>query len=90
MSSFGVYLDSVATPIVTRVLVGLGFGVVSYVGVMQAFNALQTLILNSFTGMPASVASILFLAGFNQSVGIVLGAGATRVSMLVTKRLGII
>lgn len=90
MSSFGLYLASVSTPIVQRVLTGLGFGVVSYVGLDAVFQSVQTNVVNQWGLIPAAAAGMLGLSGVPTAMGIILGALACRFSMLQLKNLGMI
>ena len=90
MSSFGVYLDSVSLPIVQKVLVGLGFGTVTYVGLQAGFNTLQQIVISNMGSVAASMGSLFFMAGFNTSIGLVLSAGSMRIAMIATKKLGLL
>ncbi len=87
MASFGVYLDSVSLPIVTRVMAGLGFGVVTYAGLQAAFNSLQGYVVNSLNTLSGSTAALFYLAGFPTAIGIVLSAAAMKVTMISVKKL---
>jgi hypothetical protein len=86
MSSFGVYINSVASPIVQNVLVSLGFGTVTYAGLQTVFNGIQTQILGQMNTLPTQIAALFYLAGFNYAVGLVLAAWAMRISMTAMKR----
>lgn len=86
MASFGVYLDSVALPIVQKVLVGLGFGAVSYVGLQAGFNSLETMFQSNMTSIPSGMAALLYLGGFNQGAGLVLAALTSRLAMTALKK----
>lgn len=90
MASVGVYLDSVSLPIVTRVLSGLGFGVVTYVGLQATFNSLQGYVVNSLNTLSGSAAALFYLAGFPTAIGIVLSAAVMKVTMISVKKLQII
>lgn len=87
MASFGVYLDSVSLPIVTRVLTGLGFGVVTYAGLQAAFNSMQGYVVNSLNTLTGTAAALFYLAGFPTAIGLVLAAASMRVSMISVKKL---
>lgn len=90
MASLGVYLDSISLPLVQKVLVGLGIGTVTYVGLQAAFNQIQTLIISNYNSVAAQIGALFFLAGFDYSVGLVLAAYAMRVSMVAVKKLQVI
>lgn len=86
MASFGVYLDSVSLPIVQRVLAGLGFGTVTYIGLQAAFDALKNIIVTNYNSIPSTMASLFYLAGFNYSVGLILAAYSMRLTMIAVKK----
>lgn len=86
MASFGVYLDSISLPIVQRVLVGLGFGTVTYVGLQAAFDSLKNIVITNYNSIPSTMASLFYLAGFNYSLGIILSAYTMRISMIAVKK----
>lgn len=90
MASYGLYLNSIATPLVKNVLVGLGFGVVTYTGLQAAFSTLQSLVVNNLNSLPAQVASLMYLAGFNYSIGLILSACSMRLAMTAVKKLQLV
>lgn len=82
MASFGLYLESVATPIVKRALSGIGIGVVTYLGLDVALQLVKDQVIANWGMMPAGVLTLMTLSGVTQGVGIILGAIAARYSML--------
>lgn len=82
MASYGLYLESVATPIAKRVLSGLGIGVVTYLGLDVALQLVKDQVIANWGMMPAGVLTLMTLSGVTQGVGIILGAIAARYSML--------
>lgn len=90
MASLGAYLDSISLPLVQKVLVGLGIGVVTYTGLQAAFNQAQTLIIANYNSVPAQIAALFYLAGFNYAFGLVLSAMSMRVAMTVVKKFQVI
>lgn len=90
MSSFGLYLASVSTPIAQRVLGGLGFGVVTYVGLDAVMTQIQQGIIGQWAVLPPTASGLLGLAGVPQEVGIILGAFAARFAMMQLKALSLI
>jgi hypothetical protein len=90
MSSLGLYLDSVALPIVRKVLVGLGFGTVTYLGLQAAFDQAQAAIQANFSGMIPQIAALVYLAGFNQAVGMVLAALSAKIGLIAVKKFQLI
>lgn len=90
MASLGAYLDSISLPLVQKVLVGLGIGTVTYVGLQAAFNQMQSLIISNYNSVSAQIGALFFLAGFDYALGLVLAAYAMRVSMVAVKKLQVI
>ena len=90
MASFGAYLDSISLPLVQKVLVGLGIGVVTYTGLQAAFNQVQSLIISNYNSVSAQVAALFYLAGFNYALGLILSAYSMRVAMTVVKKYQVI
>lgn len=90
MTSFGGYLASVSTPIVQRALTGLGFGVVTYVGLDAAFSAARNAVISSWGAIPNGALTILSMSGAGEAVGIILGALSARLAMVQLKSLQVI
>lgn len=90
MASFGVYLASISAPIAKRVLVGLGIGVVSYVGLDAVFNQILVNAQSNWSAIPSGVANMMAIVGINDAIGIVFGALTTRLAMIQLKKLGVV
>lgn len=90
MANFGAYLASISLPIAQRVLGGLGFGIVSYVGYDAAVTAARDAVLTYWGGIARDPLAIITMAGVGEAVGIVLAALATRAAMVQLKHLQII
>ncbi|MFM5655606.1 DUF2523 domain-containing protein [Aeromonas veronii] len=80
------WLLSIAGPIVTRVLIQLGIGVVSYAAVITAVNSLISSARGNYNNIPTDIASVFAIAGFNDAFGIIVAAIAARLSVQVWKR----
>lgn len=81
------WLVSLAAPIATKVLLALGIGTLTYVGLDTAYNAAQGLVIQYYGQMGASSMAIVDLAGVGQAIGIILGAMAARLSLIMVGRL---
>jgi len=77
----GVWLMSMVTPIVRRVLIGLGIGLVTYTGMSGILSVLQQSIVTSMGGMTGAAAQVAAILGFHDFVGIILGAITTRMTI---------
>lgn len=75
------FLASAVGPLAIRALVAIGFGVVSFTGVTQAFTGLVTYATSSWSSLPVSVLQLATLAGIPQALGMVFGAMLARVSL---------
>ena len=90
MADFGAYLLSISVPIAQRVLTGLGFGVVTYVGYEAAVTAARDAVIAYWGGIAPAPLAIISMVGVGEAVGIVLAAVATRAAMVQLKHLQII
>lgn len=87
MSGLGSFLLALSGPIARQVLVALGIGVVSYVGVDAAVGALLNQAKASWSAMPAGVAQYVALSGANTGLSLIAGGILGRVSLIPLKRL---
>lgn len=90
MSSFGLYLASVAAPIAQRVLIGLGVGTITYIGLDAAFTSVKNSVVSNWGAIPQGALAVLSVSGVSQAVGIILGALSARLVMIQIKRLGVL
>lgn len=80
------WLLSIAGPIITRVLIQLGIGIVSYAAISTAVASLVNSAKSYYLGLPADVLSILSMSGASDAFGIITAAIMARLSLQVTKR----
>ncbi|HXC40743.1 MAG TPA: DUF2523 family protein [Burkholderiales bacterium] len=90
MPTFAALLMGLAWPMVARVLVSLGLGVITYTGASALLSAAVSAAKASFSGMTPDVLQLLALAGFFQSCAIMVGALAGGLALMTFKRLGLI
>lgn len=79
--TIGVWLIGLVTPLVRRVLVALGIGLVTYTGLDYILSQVQSLVIASMGGMTGASAQVAAILGFQQSVGIILGALSARLAL---------
>lgn len=79
-------LMSLVGPMARRVLLSLGIGVVSYVGVDAAVTAALDSVRSALSGLSGDALQIMALSGIFQGLGIMAGGIMARVSMMVLKR----
>lgn len=75
----GAFLLALVQPILARILVALGFSVVSLVGMQALLDGLISATRNAWGGLPSQLLALAGLAGIGQALGIIMGAVLTRV-----------
>lgn len=81
MTGLGAWLLGLVTPLVGRVLMALGFQVVSIVGVVAVVGQLKDMVISAFGDVPAAGLQLALLAGTGEALGIIFGAIATRLAL---------
>lgn len=64
-----------------RVLVALGIGVVTFAGVDAALTALKTSAFANFSGLPATVLTVLYLTKVDLAINIIFSALLGNIAM---------
>lgn len=82
------FLMSMVGPIVKRVLLALGVGVISYAAVMTAFNAAKDQLLSTYGSISADIVWFVDLVGAFDSMSIILGAMAARLVLQSAAKFG--
>lgn len=72
--NFAAFLASMAAPLVARVLMALGFSVITVTGVTIAVQQLKDLVVNAFGDAPVSILQLGGLLGAWQGLGMLFGA----------------
>ena len=73
------------TPYLVRaVLVGLGIGLVSYVGIDAGMSALEGYVRGTLTGLPANMLSIVALTRLDDAATVVMSAISGRIALNLT------
>lgn len=89
----GTWLGAMMQPLVAKVLMALGFSVISVVGVSTALAQIKGLLIANLMGVPAAGLQLALLAGTGEALGILFGAITTRVALWqiqnATKVLGV-
>lgn len=90
---FGTWLLSLASPWIAKVLLALGFSVVSIVGMEAVLNQVKGLLSTSIFALSPDMLNVFLLAGGGKALGIILGAAATKLMLWqitsATKILGV-
>lgn len=70
------------TPFLIRyILIGLGVGLVTFVGASAALDTLEAHMASQFSGLPANIAAMLSLARVDDAVSLVVSAWAGRIAV---------
>lgn len=72
--NFAAFLASMAAPIVTRVLMALGFSVITVTGVTVAIQGLKDQIVANLSTMQSGVLGLAGLMGIWVALGMIFGA----------------
>lgn len=81
MSGWGTWLAAMMQPLVARVLVALGFQVVTITGMAAAIGQLKALFLSHVASVPAAGFQLALLAGAGTAFGMIFGAITFRLAM---------
>jgi hypothetical protein len=81
VSGLGAWLAAIMGPLTGKVLMALGFSVVSVVGVTTALAQIRTLMLAHAGEIPAAAFQFALLGGVGEGLGLILGAIAFRVAL---------
>ncbi|MFT3717220.1 DUF2523 domain-containing protein [Pseudorhodoferax sp.] len=77
----GTWLLSLIEPMLAKVLVSLGFGVVSIIGVDAALNTLKSQLVAQINSMPGDWLAFALYLWIGKGLGIILGACATKLML---------
>ncbi|CAG4882794.1 conserved protein of unknown function [Georgfuchsia toluolica] len=88
MSDVGTFLIAIAVPIVKRVLIALGIGLITYGTYSVAVDQVRSAVLTQWGSLGSATAAILSLGGVGESLGIILGALASRAALMAAARFG--
>lgn len=89
----GTWLLAMMQPLIAKILVTLGFSVVSIVGMDLVVNQLRDAVISGVNTLPADLMGLFLFAGGGVSMGMVFGAVATKLLLWqiqsATKILGV-
>jgi hypothetical protein len=83
----GAFLQSSVGALAKRVLIALGFGMVSFGAITAALNKLIGIAQSAYTGLPAYAFAFLGLAGVGYGLGLVAGALTFRAAYIAMPKL---
>lgn len=88
MANLLAWVLAAAWPVVKKVLLALGIGWLTYEGLSAVGAQINTQVATIWGTLPASVLQMASLLGIPQSIGIVLGGIAGRISLVAAGKLG--
>lgn len=78
---FGTFLLALAEPILAKVLLALGFSVITIVGVEASLNTIKGLFTSSMNGLPVDLLNLLQYLWIGRAFGIIFGACAAKLTL---------
>lgn len=84
----GAFLMALAGPLARQVLISLGIGLVTFVGLDAAVTAALGAAKSNLGQMPAAAAAILARGGVFTAMSVIAGGITARMSMMVLKQFG--
>ncbi|WP_448676459.1 DUF2523 domain-containing protein [Delftia acidovorans] len=86
MEGIAEWLAKISWPLVSRVLVSLGFGYTTYEGADTAITNAISSIQGAFAGLGSEVLQLLAMAGFFDAMSITSGGIVSGLAWMVMKR----
>lgn len=84
---WGAFLASISAPLVRRVLLALGFGLITFAGLSVVESQISSAMADAWGGVGGDVYAVLALGGWVDAVGIWLSAVATVVAWMSIARI---
>ncbi|BEU70737.1 MULTISPECIES: DUF2523 family protein [Ralstonia solanacearum species complex] len=82
------FLMALIGPLARQLLVSIGIGLITFVGLDAAVGAALSAAKSSLSGMPAVAAAILARGGVFTALSIIAGGITARISLMTLKRMG--
>lgn len=86
MAGLGSWLVALAGPIARQVLVSLGIGIITFVGLDTGVSAALGAAKSSFTGLSVDAAAVVALGGGFTALSVIAGGITAGISMIALKR----
>jgi hypothetical protein len=78
---FGTFLLAMVQPLLAKILVSLGFSVITIVGMNTVIDQLKSTLIGRVNSMPADMLNLALFAGIGTGIGIIFGACATKLML---------
>jgi hypothetical protein len=89
MPALAELLGAIAWPLVSRVLVALGIGVVTYAGADGALNTMLSAAKGAMSGLSGPLASYLAMAGVFDAMSAIAGGLVSGLAFMTLKKLAL-
>lgn len=80
--NFAGFLLAMVSPMIGRILLALGFQVVTLTGMELVISTLKSMLLTNLHSLPVAALQLFALAGGGTALGMILGAIATRLVLI--------
>lgn len=77
----GTWLLSMMQPLIAKIMVTLGFSLVTITGMEVVIDQVKTMVMTGVNSLPSDMLNIFLLAGGGKAIGMILGAIATKVML---------
>lgn len=75
-------LGPIVLPLARRVLFGLGFGLVTYVGLGAIWDGVRDQVFSNLGGVSANIATLLAMAKVDQAIKVVMSAAGIKLGFM--------
>lgn len=83
-----VWVLALVAPLVRRILIALGVGLISYGGLALLATQVRDQVLTNLSGVTGDAYQVVAMSGAFEAVGIMLGALAARAALMAVERFG--
>lgn len=83
-----VWVLGLVAPLVRRILIALGVGLISYGGLALLATEIRDRVLANLSGLTGDAYAVVAMSGAFEAVGILLGALAARAALMAVERFG--
>lgn len=83
-----VWVLALVAPLVRRILIALGVGLISYGGLALLATQVRDQVLTNLSGLTGDAYQVVAMSGAFEAVGIMLGALAARAALMAVERFG--
>lgn len=86
MANLAAWFASLVPGLVARVMLALGFGVLTVTGVNLAWDQIKAAVIANFGAAPAAMTQLAGLSGAGDAIAVILGAISARVALYVATK----